>query len=81
MQNNFSIFKSFPIWHEAALETRFDAFQLSNTPQFAVPNSGTGNLFNTTTFGTITSTLASGQSGVNGVGGGRSLQASARITF
>jgi len=81
VQNNFSIFKSFPIWHEAALETRFDAFQLSNTPQFLVPNSGTGNLFNTATFGTITGTLGSGQGSVNGVGGGRSLQASARITF
>ena len=63
------------------METRFDAFQLSNTPQFSVPNSGSGNLFNTATFGTITGTLGSGQGSVNGVGGGRSLQASARITF
>jgi hypothetical protein len=81
VQNNFSIFKSFPLWRETALETRFDAFQLSNTPQFSVPNSGSGNLFNTATFGTITSTLGSGQGSVNGIGGGRSLQASARITF
>jgi len=81
VQNNFSIFKSFPLWRETALETRFDAFQLSNTPQFSVPNSGSGNLFNTATFGTITGTLGSGQGSVNGIGGGRSLQASARITF
>jgi hypothetical protein len=81
VQNNLSISKRFPIWREAALETKLDAFQLSNTPQFAVPNSGSGNLFNTGTFGTITSTLGSGQGSVNGVGGSRSLQASARITF
>jgi len=81
IQNNFSIFKSFSIWREAALETRFDAFQLSNTPQFAVPNSGSGNLFTSGSFGRITNTLGSGQGSVNGVGGGRSLQASARITF
>jgi hypothetical protein len=81
VQNNLSIFKSFPIWHEAALETRLDAFQLSNTPQFAVPNSGSGNQFTSGSFGRITNTLGSGQGSVNGVGGGRSLQASARITF
>lgn len=81
VQNNISIFKSFPIWREAALETRLDAFQLSNTPQFAVPNSGSGNLFTSGSFGRITNTLGSGQGSVNGVGGGRSLQASARITF
>lgn len=81
VQNNLSIFKSFPIWREAALETRLDAFQLSNTPQFAVPNSGSGNLFTSGSFGRITNTLGSGQGSVNGVGGGRSLQASARITF
>ncbi|MBS1798796.1 MAG: TonB-dependent receptor [Acidobacteria bacterium] len=81
IQDNLSIFKSFPIWREAALETRLDAFQLSNTPQFNVPNSGSGNLFTSGNFGTITGTLGSGQGSVNGIGGGRSLQASARITF
>jgi len=81
VQNNFSLSKSFPIWHEAALETKLDAFQLSNTPQFAVPNSGSGNLFTSGSFGRITNTLGSGQGSVNGIGGGRSLQASARITF
>jgi hypothetical protein len=57
IQNNFSIFKSFPIWRESALETRFDAFQMSNTPQFAVPNSGSGNIFTSGNFGRITNTL------------------------
>ena len=81
VQNNVSIFKSFPIWREASLETRLDAFQLSNTPQFANPNSGSGNIFTSGNFGRVTSTLGSGQGSVNGVGGGRSLQASARISF
>jgi hypothetical protein len=81
VQNNISIFKSFPIWREAALETRFDAFQMTNTPQFANPNSGSGNIFTAGNFGRVTSTLGSGQGSVNGIGGGRSLQASARITF
>lgn len=84
VQDNISIFKSFPIWREAALETRFDAFQLSNTPQFNNPNSGSGNPItpgNTGAFGRVTSTLGSGQGTVNGVGGGRSLQLSARISF
>ena len=82
IQNNVSMAKSFPLWREkAALETKLDVFQLSNTPQFAVPNSGSGNLFTSGSFGRITNTLGSGQGSVNGVGGGRSLQASARITF
>jgi hypothetical protein len=82
IQDNLSLSKSFPLWHDkAALETKLDAFQLSNTPQFAVPNSGSGNLFTSGSFGRITNTLGSGQGSVNGVGGGRSLQASARITF
>ena len=81
IQDNLSIFKSFPIWREATLETRFDAFQLSNTPQFNNPNSGSGNIIGSGNFGRVTSTLGSGQGSVNGIGGGRSLQASARITF
>jgi hypothetical protein len=77
VSDNLSIFKNFPIFREASMEARFEAFQLSNTPQFANPNSGsiTGNA------GQITSTLGSGQGSVNGVGGGRSLQASVTIKF
>ena len=79
IQDNLSIFKSFPVFREAAAELRFDTFQLSNTPQFANPTSN--NCCTATSFGQVTSTLGSGQGSVNGVGGGRSLQASARITF
>jgi hypothetical protein len=81
IQDNISLFKSFSIFREAALETRIEAFQLSNTPQFNNPNSGSGNIFTSGNFGRITSTLSSGQGSVNGIGGGRTLQASARITF
>jgi hypothetical protein len=81
IQDNVSLFKSFNIFREAALETRIEAFQLSNTPQFNNPNSGSGNIFTSGNFGRITSTLGSGQGSVNGIGGGRTLQASARITF
>lgn len=77
IQDNLSIFKRFSIWREAALETRLDAFQLSNTPQFANPQSS----ITSGSFGSVTSTVGSGQGSVNGIGGGRSLQASARITF
>jgi hypothetical protein len=81
VQNNISIFKSFPVWREAAAEFRFDAFQLTNSPQFANPNSGSGNIFTAGNFGRVTSTLGSGQGSVNGIGGGRSLQASVKFVF
>jgi hypothetical protein len=81
IQDNVSLFKSFGIFREAALELRIEAFQLSNTPQFNNPNSGSGNIFTSGNFGRVTSTLGSGQGSVNGVGGGRTLQASARISF
>ncbi len=81
VQDNVSLFKSFPIFREAALETRIDAFQLSNTPQFNNPNSGSGNIFTASNFGQVTSTVGSGQGSVNGIGGGRTLQASVGITF
>ena len=78
LQNNFSLFKSFRLWREVALETRVDAFQLTNTPQFANPNSGNNRASN---FGQVTGTVGSGQGSVNGIGGGRSLQGSAKFTF
>jgi hypothetical protein len=80
LQDNFSLFKSFNIYRETALETRIEAFQLSNTPQFANPTSN--NCCSTTNnFGTVTSTLGSGQGAVNAVGGGRTLQASVKFMF
>ena len=78
IQDNISLFKKFTIFREMALETRIDAFQLSNTPQFANPNSGSISAAN---FGQVTGTLGSGQGSVNGVGGGRSLQGSMKFSF
>jgi len=79
IQNNFSAFKTFQLRESLSLEARADAFQLSNTPQFANPN----NSFTSKTFGQVTGTLGSGSagSGVNGVGGGRTLQLSGTIRF
>jgi hypothetical protein len=74
--DNISLFKSFPIYHEAALEARFDAFNATNTPQFANPSSSLGS-----NLGKITSTLGSGVGNVNGVGGPRVLQAAVKVTF
>ena len=73
--------KKFTIYRELATEIRIDAVQLSNTPQFANPNSGSGNIFTASNFGQVTSTLGSGQGTVNGIGGGRSLQGSVKFTF
>jgi Carboxypeptidase regulatory-like domain len=88
ISNNFSLFKTFSMWRETALETRIEAFQLSNTPQFSNPSSGNCSSAATTAcsatannFGQVTGTIGSGQGSVNGTGGGRALQASARITF
>jgi hypothetical protein len=81
IQDNFSLAKKFTIYRELATEVRIDAVQLSNTPQFNVPNSGSGNIITASNFGQITSTLGSGQGTVNGVGGGRSLQGSIKFQF
>ena len=75
--DNVSLFKSFPIFHEASLEARFDAFNATNTPAFGLPNS----TFGSSNFGRITGTLGSGVGNVNGVGGPRVLQAAVKITF
>jgi hypothetical protein len=55
--------------------------QLTNTPQFGLPNSGSGSIFTSSNFGQITGTLGSGQGSVNGIGGGRTLQGSLKISF
>ena len=74
--DNLSLFKSFPIFREANLDVRADAFNLTNTPEFANPSTSLGS-----TLGRITSTLGSGVGNVNGVGGPRVLQAAVKITF
>ncbi len=80
VQDNFSFFKSFHLFRETSLMTRFDALQLSNTPQFNNPTSN--NCCTTTSsFGQVTSTLGSGQGAVNSIGGGRTLQASVKFLF
>ena len=76
IQDNLSVFKTFAIWESVSLETRADAFQLSNSPQF---NSPQGSI-TSTTFGKVTSTVGSG-TGINGIGGGRSIQLSATVRF
>jgi hypothetical protein len=78
VSDNLSLFKAFPLFRERVnLETRFDAFNFTNTPAFANPTSS----ITSSSFGRITSTLGSGVGNVNGVGGPRVLQASAKITF
>jgi hypothetical protein len=79
VQNNFSIFKSFNLYRETSLQTRFDAMQLTNTPQFANPTSN--NCCTASNFGQVTGTLGSGQGAVNSIGGGRTLQASVKFMF
>jgi hypothetical protein len=74
--DNLSLFKAFPLFRESNLEVRADAFNLSNTPQFANPSGSLGS-----NLGRITSTLGSGVGNVNGVGGPRVLQAGAKLTF
>jgi hypothetical protein len=83
IQDNFSLFKSFNIFREATMETRIEAFQLSNTPQFAFNTnfSNTNNCCTAASFGQVTNTVGSGQGSVNGVGGGRTLQASVHFLF
>jgi len=80
-QNNFSLAKKFTMFREFASELRIDAVQLTNTPQFANPSAGSGTIITAGNFGQITSTLGSGQGTVNGIGGGRSLQGSLRVSF
>ena len=81
IQDNASLSKKFTIYRELATEVRIDAVQLSNTPQFANPNAGSGNIITAGNFGQVTNTLGSGQGTVNGIGGGRSLQGSVKFSF
>jgi hypothetical protein len=75
--DNVSLFKSFPIYHDSSmLEARFDAFDMTNTPAFGLPNGTLGS-----NLGKITGTLGSGVGNVNGVASSRVLEASVKITF
>jgi hypothetical protein len=76
IQDNASLFKTFQIRESIGFEFRADAFQLSNTPQFNSPS----NSITSTTFGHVTSTIGSG-TGINGIGGGRSIQFAGTLRF
>ena len=76
VSDNLSLSKTFPIREAANLEARFDAFNMTNTPAFGLPNGSLGS-----NLGKITGTLGSGVGNVNGVGGPRVLQASVKFTF
>jgi Carboxypeptidase regulatory-like domain len=76
LQNNASLFKTFVLHESWQLEARVDAFQLTNSPQFASPSS----TITSGTFGQVTSTVGSG-TGINGIGGGRALQLAATLRF
>jgi len=65
-----SVFRRFPIRERMSMELRAEAFSVTNTPQFDKPNQG----FSTNTasnFGYVTNTI----------GGNRSLQLGAKLTF
>ncbi len=65
-----SVFRRFPIKERIGLEFRADTFSITNTPQFDKPNQG----FSTNTssnFGYVTNTI----------GGNRSVQLGAKLTF
>ena len=65
-----SVFRRFPIKERVGLEFRAETFSLTNTPQFDKPNQG----FSTNTasnFGYVTNTI----------GGNRSVQLGAKLTF
>ncbi|HYZ85086.1 MAG TPA: hypothetical protein VE621_11815, partial [Bryobacteraceae bacterium] len=64
---DFSLFKNFPIGEKVRVQLRAEAFNLTNTPGFATPNS----TFNTAAFGSITST----------VNNNRQLQLAAKLLF
>lgn len=52
---DFSLFKSFPIDEKRRFELRAETFNITNTPNFALPSST--NFLNTVNFGKITSTV------------------------
>jgi len=72
---NANLSRNMVVRENVRLQLRLESFNVLNHPQFGQPNTSFGS-----NFGFITSTLGSG-TGVNGTGGGRSVQLGARITF
>jgi hypothetical protein len=73
---NGAIFRRIDLTERYVLELRAEAFNLTNTPQFANPNTS----LTSSSFSYVTSTLSSG-TGVNGTGGGRAAQLSVKVRF
>ena len=73
---NASISRSMALTERLTLSLRGEAFNLSNTPQFANPNVS----LTSSSFSYVISTLSSG-TGVNGTGGGRAIQAGVKVIF
>ena len=73
---NASLFKNFKIGERANIELRGESFNLTNTPAFGQPQGS----MTSSTFGYVTTTVGSG-TGVNGTGGGRSIQMGLKVSF
>jgi len=72
---NSNLSRTMSIRENVKLQLRMESFNVTNTPQFSQPNTSFGS-----NFGFITGTIGSG-TGVNGTGGGRSVQLGAKMTF
>jgi len=70
-----SLFKQFRLTERFRAEFRAEGYSITNTPQFANPNTG----FGASNFGKITGTLGTGNAGTQG--GARAIQLGMRITF
>jgi len=68
---DFSVFRKFRITERIGSEFRFEAYNFTNTPQYALPNTVLGNA----NFGRVTGLLG------DSVGNPRSMQLGLRITF
>jgi hypothetical protein len=78
---NGALSKTVNFTERVGLQLRLETVNMTNTPQFANPNTGccTSNNAN---FGFITGTVGSGSGSVNaGTGGSRSVQLAAKFTF
>lgn len=73
---NAKLGRNFYIREKFRLEVRAEAFNITNTPQFANPS----NSLTSSTYGYVTATRGTG-TGVNGTGGGRAMQFGGKITF
>jgi len=78
---NAALSKTMHFTERVDLQLRFETVNMTNTPQFANPNT-TCCTANNANFGFVTSTISSGSGSVNsGTGGPRSVQVAAKLTF